>query len=105
MAGPKDFTLSPALHRYVVEHSVPIDEHQRALIEATAALGEISRMQISPEQGAFMTLLTRTLGARSVVEVGTFTGYSTLCLARGVGEGGTVLACDISTEWTDLARP
>ncbi len=102
---PKDFTLSPELHRYVLEHSQPVDALQRRLIEATAALGPIARMQIAPEQGAFMQLLAATLGARLVVEVGTFTGYSTLCLARGVGEGGRVIACDVSDEWTSVGRP
>lgn len=102
--APKDFTLSADIHAYVVGHSVALDEHQRALIDATTALGGISRMQIAPEQGAFMTLLTTALGARDVVEIGTFTGYSTLCLARGVGPAGRVLACDVSAEWTAIGR-
>src|SRR3954447_15783866 len=104
MADPKDFTLSPELHAYVVAHGTPPDEHQAALIDATAALGPIAGMQIAPEQGAFMTLLTRVLGATTVVEVGTFTGYSTLCLARGVGASGRVIACDVSDEWTSIGR-
>lgn len=61
-------------------------------------------MQISPEQGAFMTLLVRALGARRLVEVGTFTGYSALCLARGLGEGGSLLCCDVNEEWTSIGR-
>ena len=61
-------------------------------------------MQIAPEQGAFMTWLARTLGAERVVEVGTFTGYSTLCLARGLPENGRVLALDVSAEWTAIGR-
>jgi len=105
MASPKDFTLSPELHDYVVAHSMAIDEHQQALIAATAALGPIARMQIAPEQGAFMQGLAAALGARLVVEVGTFTGYSTLCLARGVGPEGRVVACDLSDEWTSVGRP
>lgn len=104
MSEPKDFTLSPELHDYVLAHSVPLDAVQRDLIEATAALGAVARMQIAPEQGAFMTLLTAALGASTVVEVGTFTGYSTLCLARGLAPGGRVLACDVSDEWTALGR-
>jgi caffeoyl-CoA O-methyltransferase len=102
---PKDFTLSPELHRYVLQHSLAVDAPQQTLIDATAALGPIARMQIAPEQGAFMQLLAATLGARLVVEVGTFTGYSTLCLARGVGAGGRVIACDVSDEWTSVGRP
>jgi len=61
-------------------------------------------MQVAPEQGVFLTLVTRIMGARNVVEVGTFTGYSALCFARGVGEGGRVLTCDVSEEWTSVAR-
>ena len=61
-------------------------------------------MQIAPEQGAFMTLLTGLLGARNVVEVGTFTGYSALSIAYGLGPGGHLLCCDVSEEWTAIAR-
>jgi len=104
MADPKDFSLSPELHAYVVAHGTPPDEHQLALIAETEALGAISRMQIAPEQGAFMTLLARLVGASTIVEVGTFTGYSTLCLARGLAEGGRLIACDISDEWTSVGR-
>jgi caffeoyl-CoA O-methyltransferase len=104
MAAPKDFTLSPELHAYVVAHSTPVDEHQRALIAETEALGPIAGMQIAPEQGAFMTLLAGVLGATTIVEVGTFTGYSTLCLARGLADGGLVIACDVSDEWTSIGR-
>ena len=61
-------------------------------------------MQIAPEQGAFLTLLTRLIGARSAVEVGTFTGYSSLCIARGLPADGQLLCCDVSEEWTAIAR-
>ena len=84
---PKSFFLSPAIHRYLVEHGNPPDSVQRALIDETAALGGISGMQIAPEQGAFMTLLTKLVGARHAIEVGTFTGYSALCIARGPAGG------------------
>ena len=104
MADPKDFSLSPELHAYVVAHGTPPDEHQVALIAETEALGGISRMQIAPEQGALMTVLARLVGATTIVEVGTFTGYSTLCLARGLAEGGRVIACDVSDEWTSIGR-
>jgi caffeoyl-CoA O-methyltransferase len=60
--------------------------------------------QIGPEQGTFMTMLAGLMGARQVVEVGTFTGYSSLCLARGLADGGKLLCCDVSEEWTALAR-
>jgi caffeoyl-CoA O-methyltransferase len=61
-------------------------------------------MQVAPEQGAFLTILTASLGVRRAVEVGTFTGYSALCIARGLAEGGELLCCDVSEEWTALAR-
>jgi caffeoyl-CoA O-methyltransferase len=77
---------------------------QRSLIAETAALGGVSGMQIAPEQGGFFTILTAALGVRSAVEVGTFTGYSSLCIARGLADGGRLLCCDISEEWTAIAR-
>ena len=100
----KHLAITPALHDYLVAHGAPPDAVQRALIDATAKLGPIARMQIAPEQGAFMTWLARLLGATRIVEVGTFTGYSTLCLARGVPEHGRVLALDMSAEWTAIGR-
>ena len=61
-------------------------------------------MQIAPEQGAFLTLLTRLLGVEPAVEVGTFTGYSSLCIARGLADGGRLVCCDVSEEWTAIGR-
>jgi predicted O-methyltransferase YrrM len=61
-------------------------------------------MQIAPEQGAFLSILARLLRARFAVEVGTFTGYSSLCIARGLAEGGRLLCCDVSEKWTSVAR-
>ena len=102
---PKSFALSPEVHEYLVAHGAPPDSVQQALIDATHALGDISMMQIAPEQGAFMTLLTRVIGARRAVEVGTFTGYSALCIARGLPDDGELICCDISEEWTSIGRP
>ena len=102
--APKHTPITPALHEYLVAHGAPPDPVARALIEETATLGGIAVMQIAPEQGAFMTWLARTLGAVRAVEVGTFTGYSTLCLARGLPEHGRVLALDVSEEWTAIGR-
>jgi caffeoyl-CoA O-methyltransferase len=102
--APKSFFLTPPVHEYLVEHSVAPDPVLRALIEETEALGPVSMMQIAPEQGAFMTLLTRAVGARRAVEVGTFTGYSALCIARGLPDDGGLLCCDVSEEWTGVAR-
>jgi caffeoyl-CoA O-methyltransferase len=103
--APKSFHLSAEIHEYLVAHGTPPDEVLEALIEATKQLGGISIMQIAPEQGAFMTLLARAIGAVRVVEVGTFTGLSTLCLARGIPDDGRVIACDVSEEWTSIGRP
>jgi len=103
MAPPKSFFLTPEIHEYVVAHGTPPDAAQRALIDETAAL-PMAGMQISPEQGAFMTMLTRLVGARTAVEVGTFTGYSALSIAYGLLDDGRLLCCDVSEEWTAIAR-
>ena len=103
MAGPKSFFLSPAVHEYIVAHGAPPDDVQRDLIEETAAL-PMAMMQIAPEQGVFMTLLARLIGARQAIEVGTFTGYSALSIARGLSDDGHLLCCDVSEEWTSIAR-
>ncbi len=99
---PKSFFLSPEIQQYLIDHGSPPDAVQQGLIEETAALGGISIMQIAPEQGAFMTLLTQLVGARNAVEVGTFTGYSALCIARGLPPDGHLLCCDVSEEWTSV---
>jgi caffeoyl-CoA O-methyltransferase len=104
VSEPKAFHLSAAVHDYLVRHGTPPDPVLRDLAEETARLGPISIMQIAPEQGAFMTLLARAIGARRAVEVGTFTGYSALCIARGLPDDGHLLACDVSEEWTSIAR-
>jgi len=101
---PKAFYLTPQIERYVVDHSAPLDDVQRELIEETQALGFIAIMQIAPEQGVFMEQFARAIGARRVIEVGTFTGFSSLCLARAVGPQGSVLCCDLSEEWTTIGR-
>jgi caffeoyl-CoA O-methyltransferase len=102
--SPKSFLLTERIHDYLLRHSGPLDDVQRRLIAETAALGGVSGMQVAPEQGAFMTLLTALMGARHAVEVGTFTGYSALCIARGLGPDGRLVCCDISEEWTAIAR-
>ena len=95
--------LSPELNDYVQAHTSPPDEVQRALIERTLDTGS-EGMQIAPEQGEFLTLLTRLLAPRLIVEVGTFTGYSALSFAKGLGPDGRIVCCDISEEWTSIAR-
>ena len=101
---PKSFQLSPEIHAYLVEHGTRPNAVQQALIEETQRLGGISLMQIAPEQGTFMTMLARAIGAKRAVEVGTFTGYSSLCIARGLPDDGKLLCCDISEEWTQIGR-
>ncbi|HLY37575.1 MAG TPA: O-methyltransferase [Candidatus Binatia bacterium] len=96
--------LTPALYEYLVAHNRPPDAVLRDLAAETAALGPISLMQISVEQGAFLTLLARLLGARRAVEIGTFTGYSGISIARGLAADGRLLCCDVSEEWTAIAR-
>jgi len=102
--SPKSFLLTDALHAYLVESSTPLDTVARSLVEETAALGGISRMQVAPEQGILLTLLARLVRARRAVEVGTFTGFSALCIARGLADGGRLTCCDVSEEWTGVAR-
>jgi caffeoyl-CoA O-methyltransferase len=74
------------------------------LAKDTEAMGRIGRMQIAPEQGALLTILARLVNARLIVEVGTFTGYSSVCLARGLAPGGSMICCDVSADFTARAR-
>jgi predicted O-methyltransferase YrrM len=102
---PDKFTvMTPAIHAYIVEHGARQDDVLRRLAEETAALGPIAGMQIAPEQGALLTLLARSIGARRAIEIGTFTGYSAISIARGLGEEGGLLCCDVNEEWTAIAR-
>jgi caffeoyl-CoA O-methyltransferase len=96
--------LTPELHDYVVEHGARQDELLRRLAAETAELGGIAIMQIAPEQGALMTLLVRAIGARRALELGTFTGYSAICIARGLSEGGRLTACELDPERAETAR-
>ena len=102
--APRSFLVPEPLQEYLLEHTAPTDEVQRSLIEETAALGPFAQMQIAPDQGTLLTLLARLVGARTAVEVGTFTGYSSLSIARGLPDDGTLLCCDVSEEWTAVAR-
>lgn len=96
--------LDEALQQYVVDHSSPLDPVQQALVTRTAQLGPSSGMQIGAEQAQLLTILVRALGAKHAVEVGTFTGFSALAIARGLAPGGSLLCCDISEEWTSIGR-
>ncbi len=102
---PKNDWLDPAIGAYVAAHTTQPDEVQRALITETAErTGRAAGMQIAADQGAVLSLFVGILSARNVVEVGTFTGYSSLCMARALPEGGRLLCCDVSEEWTSIAR-
>ena len=97
--------LGAGLHAYVLDHGTPPDPVLSGLIAATREqFGDSAGMQVDAVQGAFLTMLTRLVAPTLVVEVGTFTGYSSICFARGLPEGGRVLCCDVSEEFTTLAR-
>lgn len=102
--SPRSFLLDEALSTYVVAHTEPLDPVLARLTARTGALGSVSGMQIGPDQAAFMTMLTRFAGVTNAVEVGTFTGTSALCVARGLAKGGRLVCCDVSEEWTALGR-
>ena len=97
--------LTPELHAYLLDHSTPPDELTASLIaETRAALPDRAGMQVAFEQAAFLRLLTSVMGVRNAVEVGTFTGLSSLSIARGLADGGHLTCFDISEEFTDVAR-
>lgn len=96
--------VDDTLYDYIVSISVREAEILRKLREETTRLGGMARMQISPEQGQFMALLVELTGAKRMLEVGTFTGYSTLACATALPPDGELVACDMSKEWTDIAQ-
>ncbi len=105
MADGKFVQLDNNLYNYVVAHGHNGDALLQDLAaETVSKLGGISGMQIAPEQGTFMNLLARSIGTRYAVEVGTFTGYSAICVARALPADGHMLCCDVSEEWTAIAR-
>ncbi len=95
--------LDDDLYDYFVAHAVRDDDLLRRLRDETAGM-KSAGMQISPEQGQFMAFLVRLIGARKSLEVGVFTGYSALCVARALPADGRLVACDVSEEWTDIGR-
>ena len=102
--SPRSFLLDDRLWRYIVDHTEPFDEVLTDLTARTQALGGVSSMQIGPDQAALLTMLTRFGGVEQAIEVGTFTGTSSLCIARGLAPGGQLRCCDIDEEWTQIAR-
>ena len=97
--------VSPQILDYVISHSSPPDAVLDELRKETARrFPDWTVLQIGAEQGTFMTLLSQLIAPRRAVEVGTFTGYSSICLARGLAPGGSLLCCDINADWTAVAR-
>lgn len=95
--------ITDEIHRYLIEHSVREPEVLARLRAATASL-PLAQMQIGPEQGQLMALLARLMGAKRCIEIGVFTGYSSLAVALALPPDGRILACDVSEEWTAIAR-
>jgi caffeoyl-CoA O-methyltransferase len=97
--------FKPEIAAYIAERTTPADPVLAALIDRTRdATGRRAGMQVSPSQGALLTLLTRVCGARRALEIGTFTGYSSICIARGLADDGHLLCCDVSEDFTAIAR-
>jgi predicted O-methyltransferase YrrM len=96
--------LSDELYQYLLDVSLRDRDVLRRLREKTAGM-EHANMQIGPEQGQLMALLAELVGAKSALEIGTFTGYSALAVALALPEDGRLVACDISEEWTSVGRP
>ena len=103
-SSDKFLHLNQELYDYVIAHGHNGDPILGELAEETRKLGRISGMQIAPEQGTLMGLLARVIGAKSAVEVGVFTGYSSLSVARALPPDGKLLCCDVNEEWTSIAR-
>ena len=101
---PKFTPLDDRLYAYLLAHRSPDDEVVRELREETARLGGHAVMQISPDQATFLRILVASIGASRAVEVGTFTGFSALAIARGLPPDGRLLCLDVSEEWTAIAR-
>jgi caffeoyl-CoA O-methyltransferase len=97
--------VNPAVSDYLLTHCTPADDLLRELAAETRQVtGDAAGMQVSHDEGELLTMLARLTGARRAVEVGVFTGYSSICIARGMADDGHLLACDVSEKWTSIAR-
>jgi caffeoyl-CoA O-methyltransferase len=97
--------INPDISDYVLEHCTPADGVLRDLADETLkAFPDASEMQITQDEGRLLTMLVQLTGAKFAVEVGTFTGFSSICIARGLPADGRLLCCDVSHEWTSVAR-
>lgn len=103
MPPSRSLSLHPDLYGYLLGHSSREPAVLARLREATAGL-EGAQMQIGPDQGQLMQLLVRLIGARRCLEIGTYTGYSSLAVALALPVEGRLLTCDVSEEWTQVAR-
>lgn len=97
------FVISEVLSNYIQKVTLNESDILRELRQETSKLC-MSMMQISPEQGQLMTLLTQLVSAKKIIEVGVFTGYSSLCMANTLPENGKIIACDVSESWTNIAK-
>ena len=97
--------LSDKLQNYLVNSGPNLDSIQLALIKDTREQTDMPMMQISPEQGALLTILTKATNVRNALEIGTFTGYSALCIARGLDDNARLTCCEINDEWIEIAKP
>ena len=101
----RNFLVTDEVRDYAVAHGDwQPDDIVHDLHAQTAALGDVAGMQIGDDEGQLLTMIARLVGARRAVEVGTFTGYSSLCIARGLADGGSLLCCDVNEEWTAIGR-
>ncbi|WP_248963558.1 DUF2218 domain-containing protein [Sphaerisporangium perillae] len=97
--------IDPVVGDYLLTQCTPADEVlQELAVKTREATGDAAEMQVSHDEGALLTMLVRMVGARRAIEVGVFTGYSSICIARGLAADGRLLACDVSDEWTSIAR-
>lgn len=100
----RTLAIDDRIYQYLVDHSIREHPAQAGLREATRSHPQAG-MQIGPDQGQFMAMLVKLIGARRTIEIGTFTGYSALAVALALPEDGRVLTCDISDEFTRVGRP